>query len=157
MSFASSVETLELNSQGSKEVLGISPGTYIRLVQQLKGKPLFPQLKRLCIEDYHGLVDFFPLFLASNLRSIRLLSTKPPTIPVTTASLVLRNLICDLSEWSQEIQHLHIAQSTILQTWMFNSNFHPQQSPYPRAFPCSSEKLRRISSPGTSCSRKSYS
>jgi len=121
MSFASSVETLELNSQGSKEVLGISPGTYIRLVQQLKGKPLFPQLKRLCIEDYHGLVDFFPLFLSSNLRSIRLLSTKPPTIPVTTASLVLRNLICDLSEWSQEIQHLHIAQSTILQTWMFNS------------------------------------
>ena len=34
---------------------------------------------------------------------------------------MLRNLICDLSEWSQEIQHLHIAQSTILQAWMFNS------------------------------------
>ena len=120
MSFASSVETLELNSQGSKEVLE-TPGTYIRLVQQLKGKPLFPQLKRLCIEDYHGLVDFFPLFFSSNLRSIKLLSTEPLTIPVTTASVMLRNLICDLSEWSQEIQHLHITQSIILQAWMFNS------------------------------------
>jgi len=28
MNFASSVETLELNSQGSREVVGISPGTY---------------------------------------------------------------------------------------------------------------------------------
>ena len=91
MSFASSVEILELNSQGSEEALKISSATYIRLLQQLRGKPLFPQLKRLCIENYHGLVDYFSLFLSPNLQTIQLLNTKHPTIPVTTASVVLKS------------------------------------------------------------------
>jgi len=34
---------------------------------------------------------------------------------------MLKNLICDFSESSQEIQHLQIAQGTIMSTWLFNS------------------------------------
>jgi len=121
MSFASSIKILELSSQGSEEAFKISSATYIRLLQQLRGKSLFPQLKRLCIKDYHGLVDYLPLFLSSNLQTVQLLSTKSPTIPVTTASVMLRNLICDFSEWSQEIQHLHITQGIAMPISLLDS------------------------------------
>jgi len=121
INFASSVETIKLNPHGSEEALEISSTTYIRLLQQLRGKPLFPRLKRLCIEDYHELVDYLPLFLSPNLQTIELLNTEPSSIPDTTASIVLQNFICDFSEWSQDVQHLRIAQCFIMPTCLLDS------------------------------------
>jgi len=114
MNFSSSVKILELNSQGSEEALKISSATYIRVLQQLRGKPLFPQLRKLYLENYHGLVDYFSLFLSPNLQTIQLLNTKTATISAPTASVVLKNLICDFSEWSQQVEHLHVTQGIIM-------------------------------------------
>jgi len=120
MNFASSVGTLELDSQGSEEALTVSSATYIRLLQQLRGKPLFPRLKKLCIEDYYGLVDLFPLFLSPNLRTIRLLNTKPPTVLGATASVML-NLICDFAQWLKDIQYLYMTQGTVMPMSLLDS------------------------------------
>ena len=121
MNFAASVEILKLDSHGVEEAHKISSGTYIRLIQQLKGRPLFPQLKRLYIENYHGLVDYFSLFLSSNLQTIQLFNTQPLEKPGAISPVVLESLLCDFSEWSPGVQLLRITQDTTMPISLLDS------------------------------------
>jgi hypothetical protein len=107
---AASVDYLELNSKAQEEASQISTGTYIRVVQRLKGEPLFPSLSRIHIEDFDASVDYLPLLISPVLQSVQLVNVKHGAGVAPGPTVALTALLNDLLEWAPDLHSLTITQ-----------------------------------------------
>ncbi|KAJ3558438.1 hypothetical protein NP233_g11510 [Leucocoprinus birnbaumii] len=115
---AACVGELELDKQAKKEAAQISPAAYVRLVRELKGKHLFPELRSIYIEDFEELMDYMVIFLSPTLEVVELVTTTPATakpgvVAATPIPPVLEAFANDLAEWSSKLRSLKIKRHSI--------------------------------------------
>ncbi|KAJ3571646.1 hypothetical protein NP233_g3619 [Leucocoprinus birnbaumii] len=130
-SIAACIDRLELDQGARKEVAQIAPAVYIRVLQELKGKALFPELRSARIEDFDQLVDYLAIFLSPALETVELVAAIPtPTKsdpmgfednpPLTTAPPALGAFIDDLAEWSPGLRSLKVTRLSMAKSLFKN-------------------------------------
>jgi hypothetical protein len=75
LSKARAVIKLKITPEAASDIKRISTATWLWIIQQLAGEPLFPSLQELYIEELDSIIQYLSLFIYS---SVKLIHINPP-------------------------------------------------------------------------------